>query len=181
MGNANPDDVTTTWTALLCCSGSLLVVATILWVGLRKALGNSALPSSPKELVRIGRGSINGLVGGLIGGAIYGGISATSVFPTEEASLAIGVTAWAVIGGLSGMLGGGIGGLVNDRRYGQSAGLISGATAGAILGPVLLGVGCVLVFSVAGISVSVGGGSPLFVVTAGTFLGTIGGAYLERR
>jgi len=181
MGTGSSGDVITPCTALVCCNAFVLLIGTTVWISLRKALGSSALPSSPKELITISKGSINGLVGGLIGGSICMSIFATSVFPTERVSLVNGMIVWAIIGGLLGMVGGGIGGLVNDRRYGKSNRLIDWATAGAMLSPLVLGAGAMVGVSVGGIGISLGGGGPLLAIPGGAFLGATGAAYLQEK
>ncbi len=173
-------DTATPYTSLICCGVFLILIVTVIWISLRKTLGNTALPSDPKDLIAVSKGSINGMIGGLIGGSIYASIFATDVFPTEKVSLVNGIIIWAILGGLLGIVGGGIGGFVNDRRYGKSAELIDWTTAGAMLGPLIIGLGAMLGISTVGIDISIGGDAPLFIITGGAFPGATGAAYLQK-
>ena len=148
METVNSADTPILWTDLVCFGSVILLIVTVLWIGFRKALGNSALPSSSKEWVVVSTGSIKGLIGGLLGGSIYASIVATSIFPTEQLNLVGGIISWAIMGGLLGMAGGGLGGLVGDKRHGKGNGLVDWRMVGALLGPLVLGAGAALEISV---------------------------------
>jgi hypothetical protein len=82
----NSGDTATPWMCLICLGISVIIIAVIISLGLRRTSGKKVFPSR-EELKNVSKDSLNGSIGGLVGGSIFSGIFATTIFPNEKVSL----------------------------------------------------------------------------------------------